>query len=332
MSGITRRELLQTAAASAVPARKLFEMQEAAKNCYLALAEPAAVLNCNSPVFVERGGIVVVDTHSKPSAARALIRQIREEIADLPIRHVIVTHFHYDHSQGTAAFASLAPRPEIHATEDNARLLREQGAARAAKMVESARKRTDNPELQAFVREMEGYEPVIPDETFRGRSLAGSLQLFVPGRGHTASDLCCWNPAARVLAVADLVVGFVPGMDDGYPLEWPATLDTLDRTPFDILLSGHGPVQHGHDRLRQQKAYIEELIARCREMKSRRLALEDAQAALTPDRLASYDHGGYGEFVHQTMARYRPLAPGEVTNAVRAGVAANVAAVWRALG
>jgi glyoxylase-like metal-dependent hydrolase (beta-lactamase superfamily II) len=332
MTGITRRELLQAGAASALPAKKLFEIQQVAENCYFAVAEPAAILNCNSPIFVERGGIAVVDTHSKPSAARALIGQIRQEIGDQPIRHVVVTHFHYDHSQGTAAFAELDPRPEIHATEDNARLLREQGAARAAKMVESAKKRTDHAELQAFTREMVDYQPVIPDGTFQGRDLAGGLQLFVPGRGHTASDLCCWDPRTRILAVADLVVGFVPGMDDGFPLEWPATLDTLDKTPFDVLLSGHGPVQRGHDRLRQQKAYLEELIARCREMRIRRVPLEEAQAALTPAKLRSYDSGGYGEFVHQTMARYRPLPAGEVAEAVRSAVAASVAAVWRALG
>lgn len=331
MAGMTRRELLQAGAATALPAKKLFEIQHVAANCYVALAEPAAILNCNSPIFVESGGIVVVDTHSKPSAARALIRQIREEIGDQPIRHVIVTHFHYDHSQGTAAFAELSPRPEVHSTEDNARLLREQGAARAAKMVDSARKRTDSAELQAFAREMDGYQPIIPDDTFKGRSVAGGLQLFVPGRGHTGSDLCCWDPKTRILAVADLVVGFVPGMDDGFPLEWPATLDTLDRTPFEMLLSGHGPVHHGHERLRQQKAYIEEIITRCREMKNRRATLEEAQAKLTLDSLLSYDNHGYGEFVHQTMARYRPLASGDVAAAVRTAVAGNVAAVWRAL-
>jgi glyoxylase-like metal-dependent hydrolase (beta-lactamase superfamily II) len=332
MPGITRRELLQAGAAGALPAKRLFEIRRVAANRYVAIAEPAAILNCNSPIFVESGGIVVVDTHSKPSAARALIRQIREEIGEHPIRHVVVTHFHYDHSQGTAAFAELNPAPEIHATEENARLLREQGAARAARMVESARKRADNPELLDFAREMDGYQPVIPGETFRGRDVVGGLQLFVPGRGHTGSDLCCWDPKTRVLAVGDLVVGFVPGMDDGFPLEWPATLDTLDKTPFDVLLSGHGPVQRGHDRLRQQKAYIEELITRCREMKNRRTTLEEAQAKLTLDSLESYDNHGYGEFVLETMARYRPLAPGDVENAVRTAVAGNVAAVWRALG
>jgi glyoxylase-like metal-dependent hydrolase (beta-lactamase superfamily II) len=324
MLGISRRALLQ--AAATVP-RKLFEIQHVVDGWHIALAEPAAVLNCNSAIFADRDGITVVDTHSKPSAARALIRQIREEISDQPIRHVIVTHFHYDHSQGTGAFTELSPRPAIHSTEENLRLLREQGASRAASM----RQRTHSPELEAFAREMEDYQPVLPDTVFESRSRAGSLELFVPGRGHTGSDICCWDPRSRVLVAADLVVGFVPGMDDGYPLEWPSTLDTLDKTPFEILLSGHGPVQRGHLRLRQQKAYIQEIINRTRKLKSSRATLAEAQAAITPVTLASYGQGGYGDFVHETMGRYRPLTGSEVAAAVRTAVAGNVAAVWRAL-
>ncbi len=64
----------------------LFDFKKVADGIYGAIAKPTAMLNCNAAIIVNRDHVLVVDTHSKPSAAKALIRQIRDEITQLPVR------------------------------------------------------------------------------------------------------------------------------------------------------------------------------------------------------------------------------------------------------
>jgi len=58
----------------------------------------------------------VVDSHSRPSAAQALYREI-QGFTKPPIRKVINTHFHWDHWQDNQADAAQAPHREIITSE-----------------------------------------------------------------------------------------------------------------------------------------------------------------------------------------------------------------------
>jgi hypothetical protein len=88
------------------PAR-LFDLKLVADGIYGAIAKPTAMLNCNAAVVVNRDHVLVVDTHSKPSAAKALIRQIRDEITELPVRYVVDSHLHGDHAMGNEAYPEV---------------------------------------------------------------------------------------------------------------------------------------------------------------------------------------------------------------------------------
>ena len=78
----------------------LFDLQKAGDGVYFAHARAQTVINCNAAIFVRSKDVVVVDAHSKPSAAESIVRQIRREITVKPVRYVINTHFHWDHTQG----------------------------------------------------------------------------------------------------------------------------------------------------------------------------------------------------------------------------------------
>src|SRR5271157_795554 len=62
------------------PGSKLFDIERAAEGIYFAQARPQARINCNAAIFVGSKEVVVVDAHSKPSAATALMGQIKREI------------------------------------------------------------------------------------------------------------------------------------------------------------------------------------------------------------------------------------------------------------
>ncbi len=102
---------------------KLFDLQKAADGVFFAHARPQTVINCNAAVFVRSKDVVVVDAHSKPSAAASLIRQIRGEITDKPVRYVVNTHFHWDHMQGNHAYKQTGLQVDILATDATKQLM-----------------------------------------------------------------------------------------------------------------------------------------------------------------------------------------------------------------
>ena len=96
---------------------QLFDLKKVTDDVYLAVARQAHVINSNAAIIILDDGVLVADTHSKPSAARALIEQIKT-ITDKPIRYVVDTHFHYDHFQGNGAYLEAFPGAvEIIASE-----------------------------------------------------------------------------------------------------------------------------------------------------------------------------------------------------------------------
>src|SRR5262245_65386361 len=76
-------------------AKDLFELKNVADGVYAAIAATQYKVNCNAAVIVTNDGVVVVDTHSKPSAARAVYQEV-QSITKLRIRQIENTPFHYD--------------------------------------------------------------------------------------------------------------------------------------------------------------------------------------------------------------------------------------------
>src|SRR6185503_16879350 len=58
-------------------------------------------------VIVGDNEVMVVDTGTSPAAARAMIEDLKV-ITDKPVRYVVNTHFHYDHTDGNQVYAGHA--------------------------------------------------------------------------------------------------------------------------------------------------------------------------------------------------------------------------------
>src|ERR1700674_128590 len=86
----------------------LFDIKPVADGIYAAIAKPAYKVNCNAAIIILGDSVLVVDTRSKPSAARALIEQIKK-LTPKPVKFVVNTHFHWDHYQGNEAYPSSWP-------------------------------------------------------------------------------------------------------------------------------------------------------------------------------------------------------------------------------
>ncbi len=81
-----------------------FELKKVGDGVWAAVAAARYKVNSNAAVIETNDGIIVVDTHSKPSAAQALYKDI-QGVSKKPVRKIINTHFHWDHWQGNQVYA-----------------------------------------------------------------------------------------------------------------------------------------------------------------------------------------------------------------------------------
>jgi cyclase len=341
------------ALAADAPAARLFDIEKVADGVYAAIARPAVVLNCNAAIFENSRDLLIVDTHSKPSAVVALVAQLRRDVTKKPVRYIVNSHFHWDHSQGTAAYRKTDPQADIIASEPTRKLLSEHGAARLTASVEQVRKSVDEykqnlaqaktpedkqawsrfvREAEAYMSEMRNYAPELPNVTFERDLIihdkAHDLHLAFRGRAHTAGDVVVWAPQKRVVATGDLLHGFPPYLGDGFPREWPLTLNRVAEFDFAHVVGGHAGVQHTRDRLYQMATYIDELTDIVARGSGRRLTLEQIQAANTPDKLVSL-RGAYGEYLREAP-KYVAQAPGSrAGNFLEQAVRTNLADIYQ---
>ena len=321
------------------------------------MARPAAIANCNAAIFENNADILVVDTHSKPSAVASLVAQVRKEITAKPIRYIVNTHFHWDHTQGTPAYKRIAPRADVLASSQTRNLLAENGASRFKESLEQAQKNLEASkdklgaalseaeksyhqkmvsELGAYIAEMRNYAPELPNTTIDRELVihdkAHELHLAFRGRGHTAGDVVVFCPQKKVIATGDLLHGFLPFIADGYPLDWPRTLYTVAELEFEHVIGGHGGVQHTRDRLYQMAAYIEELTDAVVKGKQAGRTVAELKQTITPATLKSLERRGYGRFLLDSVAKYRLQVPGMSQAAsVASGVGTNIEHTFAAL-
>jgi cyclase len=320
---------------SSAAAQDLFDLQKVADGVYAALAKPRTPINCNAAVIVFDDGVLVVDTHSRPSSATALIAQLKT-ITDKPVRYAVNTHFHWDHAQGNHAYPVAFPKQvSIVASEATRESLRTVGAerlkdqlantpgeiaslkarlAKATDAAEQARLRDEIAQQEAYLAEIRSLELTLPDVTF-DKSLylhlgGRDIYLLFLGRGHTAGDVVVYLPKERVVATGDLLHGWMPFMGDGYPPEWVATLDALDQLEFDTIIGGHGTVKP-RAHLRFFRNYLADLIAAVRDARRRGETLDQAKVSVAAALKPAYDAGMAGQFAGSVGANvekvYRDL-------------------------
>src|SRR5258708_5043126 len=80
---------------------KLYKFEKVADGVYYATGGVGG----NSTVIVNDQDVVLVDDGTTPATARALLADIKM-LTPKPVRTVINTHFHYDHTDGNSVFAA----------------------------------------------------------------------------------------------------------------------------------------------------------------------------------------------------------------------------------
>jgi glyoxylase-like metal-dependent hydrolase (beta-lactamase superfamily II) len=225
-------------AAKSDAAAALGAWREVRSGVYVAIAEPESV---NLGLIVGSQRALLVDTGSSPAQGRT-IRSSVGAVTDRPLTAVVVTHWHYDHAFGLAAFADVR---RIAHESVHSRLLSAEAAAEAERLG------VDPHELP---------RPNLEIAVATALDLGDRrVEIAHLGRGHTDGDLVIVVPDADVLFAGDLLESAGPPSfgPDSVPDEWPATVDAVIglMTATTLAVPGHG-VPVGREFVFEQRGWI----------------------------------------------------------------------------
>lgn len=238
----------------------------------------------NTTVVIGAREVLVVDSSFTSAMAREDIAEIRRRTT-LPVRYLVNTHWHQDHTSGNADYLETFPGLAIVAHPTTATMLantsptlvsdiRRDGvpyrtsvterlasgkASNGQPLTDEQRTRLSRQlaDIDTVLAQAEVYRQQMPTLTTRGRLSVDLGDRVVDiahvGRGNTAGDLVVYLPKERVLVTGDLLVAPVPFTFDGYPGEWVETLRTLRSWPADAIVPGHGEVMRDH-------AYLDRVV------------------------------------------------------------------------
>jgi glyoxylase-like metal-dependent hydrolase (beta-lactamase superfamily II) len=167
-------------------------------------------------------------------------------VTNLPVKYVLSTHYHSDHSGGNAKFL---PTAEVISTANARTNIVEHKQSNAQPNMQPAR--------VVFT---------VESSVFLGGK---EVRAHFYGRGHTNGDAVIYFPAEKVMHTGDLMAGNTPLIDypgGGSLADWPNTLDQVLKVDFDTVIPGHGPVTNKaglkayRDSVEKEKSRTTELI------------------------------------------------------------------------
>ena len=174
--------------------------------------------------------LVLVEAPQNETRALAVIQKARELVPTKPLRYLVNTHHHFDHSGGIRA--AVAEGLTIITQEGNKALF-EDVVARKHTLLPDVLAKNPKPLMLETVKD----KRVLQDGTH-------TLELYhVPGNPHTETMLMAYLPAERLLIEADL---YTPPAQNaprppGFPFA-PNLLDNVQRNGLGVtrLLPIHG--------------------------------------------------------------------------------------------
>jgi cyclase len=172
----------------------------------------------NSTALITSEGVLLVD--DKFDVDHNGIMEQLKKVTDKPIKYVVNTHHHADHSGGNAKMQDM-----------NA-------------LVVASEEARENM--------VDGKQPGLPSIVIQHHAhiyLGGkNVELYHFGRAHTNGDMVVLFPADRTLAAGDMFTfgDATPQLIDyaggGSGKEWTKTLDSALQLDFDAVVPGHGLV------------------------------------------------------------------------------------------
>lgn len=216
--------------------------------------------SANATFLVSDEGVLVVDTGANQTEAGKLLAAIRK-ISPAPIRYVVNTHYHPDHTGGDPLIASGATVFSTRFTRDKLLAMNKQNFAH-----------------QQWIS--------FPDALTIHLG-SHEVRLYHPGPAHTLGDVLVYFPDQRVLATGDLfLTNSCPAMDQGDLENWISALEIALRLPLEHVVPGHFELARRQD-LERFRNYLRDLATQVKTMHGKGMKLPQIQKSL---RLSAYSN------------------------------------------
>jgi glyoxylase-like metal-dependent hydrolase (beta-lactamase superfamily II) len=247
-------------AATAVPS----DIQTLARGIHLVpgAAAPGTQPDGNSVIIEAPEGLIVVDTGRHPAHTQQVIDFAYAK--GRPVRAIINSHWHLDHTGGNLLLRARFPQAQVYASSaiDGALV---GFLANYRKQLETVLSRPEtSPEAadddRAEIRLIDAGPQLRPTRVISGsgrRDIAGrSLEIYLERSAVTAGDVWVLDPKTRVLISGDLVTLPAPFLDTACPYRWADALSRLAAQKFEWLVPGHGAPMHAQDLETYRRAFV----------------------------------------------------------------------------
>lgn len=268
-------------------------------------------LDGNSVVIVSNDGVLVFDTNGTPSAASAVLAEIRK-ITSQPVRYIVNSHWHWDHWYGTQVYRQASPDVRIIAHEKTRQLmmgpalefnrpgLEQQlpayikslqdrvtaGAAANPPPANLARLRQGLADAEFFLQQKTSVVHTFPNLTYSSALTLylgdREIQVRHHDRAVTPGDTFLYLPKERVLVTGDLLVNPISFALSCYPSGWLRTLEFLDTLDAATIVPGHGDPLRDKALLKATIAVFRELLSRGKDARARGLDPDQAREEIMP--------------------------------------------------
>jgi glyoxylase-like metal-dependent hydrolase (beta-lactamase superfamily II) len=222
----------------------------------------------NSAILIGDDGVLVVDTKLLRPGQR--LAQIIHSLTDKPVKVIVNTHYHADHTHGNPNYA---PGPDV---------------------IAHRRTRQHLIELDKDFWEVQPNWSMLPadllDDDKQVQFGDETVRIIHAGRGHTDGDVVVYFTRRGIMHCGDLFFrDLYPSIDlrgGGSARAWPATLDrVLALDGVRQYIPGHGPLSTRSDLVRFQ-SYLRSLVNQVEPLVAQGKSLADIEAAVD---LRSYD-------------------------------------------
>lgn len=247
LAGLVLAVALQAAAASPPPVL-VTPPQQIGPSVYLLPGDVPAERgpDGNTVIFRAGGGLVVVDTGRHVEHSDQILAFAHD--AHRPIRAIINTHWHLDHSSGNRRIKAVFPQARVYTTNavDRALVtfLARNAATARARQAAGLGSPVEIEERHGFLDTMDHADGLRPDVVVSrtGPMRIGGKRFEVHVTNHAVTDADVWlyDRASHIAVVGDLVTLPAPFFETACPQEWSEALDEVWATPFTTLVPGHG--------------------------------------------------------------------------------------------
>ena len=278
---------------------KVYAFEKIADGVFYSTSSSLMATGGNHTIIVGDRDVFLVDAGATAAAGRALLDDMKL-ITDKPVRWVVNTHFHWDHTNANSIFGPevqiigheyvrhmIADLDIIHGEPFKTALanmpiqvdaLKKQiadekdPAKRFALEKQLAAKQADWDEFKML-------KPTPPTMTYSSKMTIyqgpREIQVLFLGRGHTEGDTVVYLPKEKIVCSGDLMETQPAYMGNALFDEWLKTLDALKELNFATDLPGHGVPFHDKALITAYQSYLKDFMVKAADLRKQGMSAEE---------------------------------------------------------